>query len=357
MRDAFLEKLAQAPSNLGEVGYGAKISEPLRGNPRLWTCWRLLRTMPSRPCFSSPGMATSPAPMPSSPSKNVRLESGKAHVALGAIRIRSRITRKQRDVFFGVLHFGDHNVMAGVRVYPGETEFDAIVAEVREPFQTADLPATVRSLDRHFGDAPYTIKSLFRDEQRRIVREILRSTLTEAETSYRHIYEGNALFLRFLADLGAPEPKILHITAEFVINSALRRAFEADTVDTELVRGLLDSARRERINLDATALAYRVKRRLAALADALAASPSTSEVLDHFEAAVNLIPDLPFTVDLWQPQNVVFDLLCRKCPSGEGQPIPEEVQARLSALTETLQIRCNQEAEKPSTPEDVAVAV
>jgi alpha-amylase/alpha-mannosidase (GH57 family) len=356
LREAFLEKLGQVPSNIGEYGNGANIYKTWVESAAL-DLPRVMAHYAISSLFEHNGEQAAIYCYQVKVNDSQRLQSGKAQLLMGDANLSSRITEEAGRFHYAALHLGEHNVNAGVRVYQSPQEYGEMQTALAEAFNRGDIPESLRLMDRYFEGAACTLKSLFRDEQRRIVREILRTTLTEAEQSYRHIYEGNALFLRFLADMGAPEPKILHITAEFVINSALRRAFEADTVDAELVRGLLDSARRERITLDATALAYRVKRRLAALADALAASPTTSEVLDHFEAAVNLIPDLPFAVDLWQPQNVVFDLLCRKCPSGDGEPIPEQVQARLAALTEKLQIRCAQVTEKSPTTDDVAVAV
>ena len=240
--------------------------------------------------------------------KEVRLESGKAHLALGAIRIRSRITRKQRDVFFGVLHFGDHNVMAGIRVYPGETEFDAIVAEVREPFQTADLPATVRSLDRHFGDAPYTIKSLFRDERQKVVSTLLGSTMAEAESAYRQIYEHHAPLIGYLSGIGAPLPKVLHLTSEFVLNTSLRQEFMADELDLERVRGLIETAARGKIQWDSAWLGYALTKRFGRMADELALKPQEG-LLHRFNLAVDLVRSLPFEVDLARVQNVYYQLL------------------------------------------------
>ncbi|MGZ4839540.1 MAG: DUF3536 domain-containing protein, partial [Terriglobales bacterium] len=43
------------------------------------------------------------------------LESGKARLALGRADVSSRLTREQLTLNFAVLHFGDHNLTAGVR--------------------------------------------------------------------------------------------------------------------------------------------------------------------------------------------------------------------------------------------------
>jgi hypothetical protein len=252
------------------------------------------------------------------PMEDVRLESGKARLALGAIRIRSRIVRKQREVFFGVLHLGDHNLMAGVRVYPGKSEFRAIINEVRGPFQSADLPTAFRLLDQHFAGATYSIKSLFRDERQKVVSTLLASTMAEAESAYRSIYEHSAPLMGFLSGMGAPLPKMLHLTAEFVLNTSLRKEFMADELDLERVRNLLDTAAREKIQWDKAWLGYALTKRFARMGDELALKPQQHQ-LHRFNLAVDLVRSLPFEVDLARVQNVYYQLLQNVYPVYAGQ--------------------------------------
>jgi len=241
------------------------------------------------------------------PIEEVRLESGKARLALGATNVRSRITRKQRDVCFGVLHFGDHNIRAGARNYPGETAFRTIVRSVSDSFQNANLPDAVRQLDRHFSGANYSLKSLFRDERQKVVSTLLGSTMAEAEAAYRQIYEHHAPLIGFLSGMGATLPKILHLTAEFVLNSSLRSAFNADELNVERIRTLIETAQREKIQWDSAWLAYALTRRFSRMADDLALKPRGG-LLHRFNLAVDLVKSLPFEVDLARVQNVYYQL-------------------------------------------------
>jgi hypothetical protein len=225
--------------------------------------------------------------------EDLRLESGKAHLALG--------------VCFGVLHFGDHNVMAGVRDYPGDADFRGMVRNARDSFQDANLPDVVRQLDRYFNEASYTLKSLFRDERQKIVSSLLSSTMDDAEASYRFIYERHAPLMGLLGGMGAPLPKMLHLTAEFVLNTSLRRAFNADELNVERIRTLIDTADRERIQWDSAWLAYSLTRRFGKMADELALKPR-EDLLHRFNLAVDLVRSLPFEVDLARVQNVYYQL-------------------------------------------------
>ncbi len=302
----FREHLQAAKSNLPEFGDGARVFDrfvkPARVDLLAVAAHNAIASM-----FQFSDGDLGPA-YELQPIEDVRLESGKARLAVGATRVRSRITHSHQRIAFGVLHFGDHNIMAGVRPLPGDAEFRQTVTDVRDAFLGADLPAVVRELDRHFDGAGYSLKSLFRDERQKVIGKLLSSTMSEAETAYKQIYEHHAPVMAFLSGMGAPLPKMLHLTAEFVLNNALRQAFLADEIDFERVRALLETAAREGIQWDAPWLGYALTRRFARMADDLALKPQ-AEPLHRFNQAVDLARTLPFEVDLGRAQNVYYQLL------------------------------------------------
>ena len=242
-------------------------------------------------------------------------QSGRSAVAVGRARIMSRITREQMPISFGVLHFGDHNLSAGIRRFRTEDEYHAMAKAVSGAFGRADLPEAVRVLDHHFDGTAYSLKSLFRDEQRRIVSRILQTTLGEAEASYRQIYEHNAQLMRFLAGLNTVPPKVLVLTAEFVINNSLRRVLEAPELDLDEVRTLLETAQREKINLDVTGLEYAVRNRLNQLADEISADPGNVALLARMYVMLTIA--WPFEINLWRVQNAFYALLESEYPARE----------------------------------------
>ncbi len=304
--EKFKELLALAKSNLAEDGDGARIFEkwvkPAEVNLLAVAAHYAIASM-----FERMGESNAINCYEVHQREDIRLESGRARLAMGTAQIRSRITHEQQKVSFGVLHFGDHNVTAGVRGFRGEQEFKSAARELRESFQSADLPAVLRLLDKHFDGAAYSLRSLFRDERQKVVSKILGSTMDEAEAAYRQIYEHHAPLMGFLSDMGAPLPKMLHLTAEFVLNTALRKEFLADEIDLERIQTLLDTAAREKIQWDEAWLGYALKRRLSRMAEELAVNPR-EERLQRFNAAVGLVRSLPFEVNLAPVQNVFYQL-------------------------------------------------
>jgi alpha-amylase/alpha-mannosidase (GH57 family) len=235
--------------------------------------------------------------------------AGRPRLEVGRVKVTSEITTESAVMSLGVLHFGDHNVNAGVRQYAGEEAYQQMVQEVSQTFTSADFPEVIRLLDKHFGTSTYSLKNLFRDEQRKVMDSILESALSEIEAAYHQVYEHYYPPMRFLAELGNPVPKAFNSAAEFILNSDLRRALNSDNLEVEKIRSLLNEIAAWNVELDTEGHSYLFQRALERMIARLAVSPDDTALLNNLVAAVAMVDSLPFGVDLWQVQNLYHDIL------------------------------------------------
>jgi (1->4)-alpha-D-glucan 1-alpha-D-glucosylmutase len=255
-------------------------------------------------------------------------EAGKAHLVVGRARVTSDVTGEAEALSFAVLHFGDHNVNGGVRTFQGEEHYRGLVKDFSATFARADFPEVLRLMDRDFGDSTYSLRSLFRDEQRRITKRLLQPTLADAESVYRRLYEHHLPTMRFLAGLSAPLPRALHSTAEFLLNTDLRWAVGDDEPNPEHIRHLLREAATWQVKLDTAGLAYKLKTTIRRMADRFREHPDDPALPQTLDAVVGLARSLPFEVDLWQAQNVFMGLLASACPGFLERAAEGDDQAR-----------------------------
>ncbi len=235
-------------------------------------------------------------------------EAGRAQLATGLITVTSRVTKEVEVLSYGVVHLGDHTIHAGVRSFNDEQAFNAMREEVTMPFEAADFTDTIRTLDRHFPNATYNLRSLFQDQRRQVLDQIIQSTLRDAENQYRQIYERNAPLMRFLHDLSIPMPTALSLAGEYVLNTGLVREVSDPGMDLDRVRVLLEDAERREIMLDTEGLGFAYQRALEEMATSLVESPDDLAVLEHLAEAISLAEEAPFKVSLWTVQNAVYDL-------------------------------------------------
>jgi alpha-amylase/alpha-mannosidase (GH57 family) len=239
---------------------------------------------------------------------NQEFEAGRAKLIIGKTRIASKITLEAAFLGYGVLHLGDHNINCGVKSFILK-DYEIMCREVSKAFANADFPQTIRVMDKHFGNVAYSLKSLFRDERRRIITQILESTLAEVESHFLELYDQHAPLMRFLKDSGIPPPKMLYMSAEFVLNASLRRAFEKSEIDAEDIKSLLEEAQFEGVALDSSSLEYTLRKALDHMADLLLTKPDNLEILKRVNANLDLMDILPFTLNLWRIQNICYDIL------------------------------------------------
>src|SRR6185312_15541419 len=369
--------------------------------------------------------------------------SGRSRVALGRARIRSRITEETEEICFAVLHLGDQTLSAAVRRFnsvsenspgapsvprsgtggnqqplgprasdlePDAAAFTALSAAVGDAVHRANIPEAIRLIDQFFGGIPYSLTSLFADEQHRILRTILDRTLSEMEDSLRSIYEDHASLLRFLTESGMSAPPALAVAANYALNAAIRSGIEAENFDPDSLAALFTRATAEQVTLDAQSLAFaaadRIKRAMVALemqldlyndalsrippslpfaspippapteSSALSApvEPSATETVEarasrlepgsaipptastparNVAAALRtalsiatFLRTVPFGVNLWQAQNIWNDLLRRNHLSAW----PEDWRADFKKLGEALYISVDSLVTEPSVP-------
>jgi hypothetical protein len=236
-------------------------------------------------------------------------DCGKTRLAVGRARVTSEITQEHAVLSFGVLHFGDHNLNAGVRQYQGEEAYQAMVQETTQTCHAADFPEVIRLLDKRFGSSTYSLRSLFRDEQRKVLGYILESTVSEIESAYRQLYENHFPAMRFVTEIGGPVPKAFHSAAELILNIDLHRALNSETLEVETIKNLVNAADSWRVDLDTDGLAYDFKVSLEGMMEAFIQAPEDTAKLQALVDAVTLARSMPFAVDLWNTQNQYYEML------------------------------------------------
>jgi alpha-amylase/alpha-mannosidase (GH57 family) len=237
--------------------------------------------------------------------------SGRGRLVMGQARIISNITEEAETFFFAALHFGDQNVTAAVKRFAEEDlpAFATLKEKCQDAVIQGNLPEVVRLVDGFFGGSPYSLVSLFTDDQRRILRLILQSTLGEVERSLAAIYEEHASLLHFLSTAGLPKPQVLTMAAGFAVNASLRRTLEADPIDTARIRSLITIAKNDGLTLDRYELSYLVDQRMKQAMISLEAKPLDLERIEHTISLARALRELPFRLNLWQAQNIWYDTL------------------------------------------------
>jgi alpha-amylase/alpha-mannosidase (GH57 family) len=266
-------------------------------------------------------------------------KTGRARLAIGSIEVRSIVTRETAVFDFAALHLGETELTGGVRATRADyAEVRTALADAMEP---GGIPAVIRLLDAHFGETPIAVRSLFRDEQRRVMHELVEATLDEAESAFRQLHQRYDPLMRFYTRLGIPVPKVLQTAAEFDLNQQLRHLLEREIAPAEM-ESLLREAKDENVTLDETTLkAFRdaVER----AADLFRERPDDLDRLEAFDAVVTVIREANLNIDLRRAQNRYYRLRAKLRPvieaSAETQPASRTWVKLFDELGEKLRLK------------------
>jgi alpha-amylase/alpha-mannosidase (GH57 family) len=234
--------------------------------------------------------------------------AGPVRLALGRARVTFDITRASDSLCYGVLYMGSHNLNCWVHLNGHAKELVELAKSASEALEKSDFAQIFRLMDAHFGQAQYSLKNLFRDEQRKLLNQILASVRDEISSSYKLIADRHAALLRSMADLHAPPLRGLEIAVSEVLNSEIRTQFESDHLDVERVRSLLAECRAMKVALEDETLGYACKGYFDRLTERLLKTPQDTDLLRRLIDAARLARELPFDINLWKPQNVYFDI-------------------------------------------------
>ncbi|MGM5487500.1 MAG: DUF3536 domain-containing protein [Nanobdellota archaeon] len=234
------------------------------------------------------------------------LYAGKLRLHVGKANIYSEITWDERELEFAVLWLGDHNVIGGVKEFRNHEEFTKILNDVKGPFDKADIQQVIKLINDYFGSDIYSLKSLFKDEQRSIVNQLLKDSVSKAESLYREIFEDNYTITTYMHELGIQNLNALQVAADVVINADIKSIIQSPEGDLGHLKKLCRDVEKYGVTLDEKLISLVASARVY---DEIKEFLEDHENRDRLERIVKLLQalyTLPLNLNLWQAQNIMF---------------------------------------------------
>ncbi len=303
-RAFFTRKLAEARSNIAEFRDGRRIFdifvEPLRADllragahfvvSCLFVPGEQKACSPERCAFSSYRI---------SGCSLERKESGNNRYALGYLRIMSEATFEEDDLFVAALYRGGRDVLCGVARKTAGADGNGVRERIEAALRDEDEQAMVD----FFGHNVYSLRHLFKDEQRRILTLIISEDVAAVTDMLRKTVRDYSEVLSFLAALSMPSPDAFRSAAEVVLNDDLRKALESLPLDLVFLERRVTDAETWGISLDLESLRHTAARRLEEFLDRLGDAPGDRAVLGELHALLAFLEKRKWEVNLWEVQN------------------------------------------------------
>ncbi len=297
----YIKIIERAPSNIQEFASGAQVYKTLV-KPVVLDLLRVGAHYAISSLFEEHAETTQIYCYTAKSMFHDRVEMGKQKLAVGKASLRSDITSEEAVISFAVIHFGDHNLIGGVRT------FETIHEEIKDIFLKGNIPEVISLMEKHFGTHHYSVWHLFKDERRKILSQIVNPTLKEIEISFRQIYEHHYPVIQVMNEMKIPLPNALTITEEFITNTDLRKLLENEEIDLNQLKRIVDNIKRWSIDLDRVTIGYVASKKFNRLMVRFSKSSENIALLESLETTLKILSSLPLQWDLWQAQNIYFSM-------------------------------------------------
>ena len=222
LEPGFLERLAEAPSNLPQFTENGRDVYLKLVKPTVAT----LRTVIADYAISS--LIEPEAPQQTLGVYEIQAvgtDRGRRDsfaLATGRVRVQSRLTGESLQAIYAALASDGHDFRCSVKGYVDIDEYAQLRDKLFHLFAHASLTEVVRALDAYFGEDYFTLNQLFPDERRRLGRLLLANTLGHFGRQCEDLFKANQQLIAFIRTNHLPLPAPLRMAAESSLNAEIR---------------------------------------------------------------------------------------------------------------------------------------
>ncbi len=307
LEENFMNILKNASSNIKEFGNGAEVYARFV-KPSTADMQRVAAHYAVSSLFEDYAEKTHFFCYTSSSRLYQQKQAGLQRIAAGRAVILSHITWEEIEISFAILHLGDHNIIGGTAKEIDEGKFQAISAEIDSAFMKSDIAEVIRIIEKNFGSNNCSLWHLFKDEQRKILNQVLQNSLQEKTAQMSHTFKQFYPLMQVLKDMSMPLPKVLSTTAEFTLNTELCSELRRQDIDIESLKNIISEIKKWSVELDKTTVCFNAIQCIKSNIIVLTEDYSNTALIEKIQNLLDTLSELRLDLNLWCVQNAYFFL-------------------------------------------------
>jgi hypothetical protein len=333
----FLAELEKAPSNLPLYKNGRGVWDHLV-RPAQVDLERVLAHQAIRLMYR-PEQASAPAYVYDLECLDQQIQSrGSNRVAIGRLRVHSRLTWERAETSFVVIHYGGldfYTVLRKDQAPPDYEEFKRRFLEAYDKNSLADVTALVA---RQFEGEVHRLDDLFVEEQRQVISIVLQDRFEDYHQVFERLMQQDEDLFTRLGQLHYPIPKALRAVASVYLDRHLQRELAGleRNGNPERIRQLWERGQPWGYQPEREVLAKTLAEALTRLLQEIGEQSDQAAVITRASTLLDAAALLGIQVDLWQAQNHLLDVYSRLTAAGS---LKEGLRQLFATLAEKLNIR------------------
>lgn len=246
---------------------------------------------------------------------------GHMRVVVGMSDVTAVLTGEHARFVYGVVLTGEQVVAGGVS--PEIHRYARLRAHVDQAVQQQQHEQLLAVMHAELGRFDYSLRSIFRDEQRTIMTRMLRAVTDTVVQQFHAMYAEHAALMKFLQRMSVPLPPELQAVAALAVQADLRALLVAPQLDIGALRGLIEAAHQAGVALDTTAVADTATHALQRMAAQLLTTPASPAVIAQLREFIDVMRAVD--VELWMAQNTYnvvwqrdYTDMCQRAHQGDA---------------------------------------
>jgi alpha-amylase/alpha-mannosidase (GH57 family) len=231
--EEFVRALEKAPSNLPQFKNGRGVWEQLI-HPSKVDLDRVLAHFAISLIYRAPAAAAQVYCYDLEILDQEVQSRGESHVAIGRMRVRSRLTWNEAETSFVVIHYGGLDFHTVLRQAPPPAEYEAFKRKLLDTFQTGSLADVTERVVHDFPGETHRLDDLFTEERRRVIGIVLKQRFEDYRTSFERLADQDEGLLHILGRLRYPVPVPFKAAATVTVDSRLLRQIQDLSQDGDL---------------------------------------------------------------------------------------------------------------------------
>jgi Alpha-amylase/alpha-mannosidase len=269
-----------------------------------------------------------------------KIEAGTPRYAAGRLRIRSKLSHAEKTFCFAVLYLGQQHIIGNISGEMLRSQFEEMFVRTSKAFRAANLGETIGILQAYFGPDKFTLSSLFTDEKIKIIQAIADSSMAEAESAFRSVFNDNYQLMAGIEDAQLPLPSTWQHIASWALNADFRRFFDnGETHDPRNLRRIVDDMERWHIaRTDEDALNLAIGERVFREMEKIQLDESSLPRVRWVADVLSIVQELGLKPSIWRSQNV-FYLLTKGYRKGQWVFVNDDWKEAFERLAGLLKVK------------------
>ena len=313
MGKVLLDKLAEARSNLPEMGSGADIFKKVV-LPSQVDFRRVLAHYAISSLYEDYGHQQDIYSYRVIRKDFEKGEANSSHLAIGEVKISSLITQESYDAAFAVFHPAGLDIRSYVLTRSEkEIQYQKVKQILLTNFVTSDIEGVNRTLAENFGTNHLSLGELFLEERIKITSLISNHILKHFTDTYSNLYREHYQMMEYLREVEVPIPKGFMVAAEYFLyddfmNGLRTLSIPAGTTSQSRLLGIIQQAEHWQVKLSTQEVELLIRHQLEKRLYLLSHDPASDD-LSTIHLLFSVAEKLRLSLNLWQMQNCFQNLL------------------------------------------------